>query len=875
MRVLWGAAALTLVTAVGGAAQNQRDPDALLKEAERLAWLKAWTAAAPLYAEAERLFTARGDPRNALFARINHLRGRLPTLPIADVSQQLDTYLDDPLVQSDPRLRLRVLVIKGETDQDLDPTLAETSWREALAVAESLKDAPWANRARGELGLVAFLQGNINASVIGLGQALKVAQTTGDVASVVRWTTLFGHGYVQLGRAGEALDFYDRALRVAVTVPELQFPAMTYVGKSDALIRLGRVDEAERVIAQALEVANRLDAAGYQAQLNLQLAAIAQQRKDGPAVVDALGRAAAFANEAGAQRLVAEVALRRAAFQRGTGDNPGADRSLQQGISSARAARERFLLPQLLAARADLELSQKRYRSADALLDEANALLEGWFTNASSPWVKSRIVSGMDDVFTTRIRLEAERGATPAAFFAVVEQARGRALLDLLQSRPAVDATRSAAVRSGERRIAALQVQLVDAKSEEQRQRLLDDIFVAEQQLAPAATELFAKRKGVGPRTPASLAELQSTLTDGELFLEFVLAEPASYCLVVSRRTARVQRLAAATSLERDVKSMLAKVRAGTNSSAEAGVVSRSLLGSIKELATASRLIVSPDSVLHQVPFELLEPGTGGRLLDSHVVSYTPSGSVLALLRERPSGLAPARLALAVSATIDGGGIPEPSGAPIARGVHDVQVRDLRPLPSAADEARAVVSILGSSAGTTLLGERATEAAVKQQPLEDYRVLHFAVHGLPSSHFPTRAALLVRPGGQEDGLLQASEILSLRLRADLVTLSACDTGSGSEHGQDGVSSLVRPFIAAGARSVVANLWAADDTFSLTLMREFYRRLAAGADVGEALQQAKVQMLKMFGPQAVPRLWSGVVAYGDTSVAVATAAGTGQ
>jgi hypothetical protein len=114
MRVLWGAAALILVTAVGGTAQSQRDPDALLQEAERLAWLKAWTQAAPLHAEAEQLFTARGDPRNALFARINHLRGQLPTLPIADVSQQLAAYLDDPLVQSDACLRLRILTIKDK-----------------------------------------------------------------------------------------------------------------------------------------------------------------------------------------------------------------------------------------------------------------------------------------------------------------------------------------------------------------------------------------------------------------------------------------------------------------------------------------------------------------------------------------------------------------------------------------------------------------------------------------------------------------------------------------------------------------------------------------------------------------------------------------
>lgn len=92
------------------------------------------------------------------------------------MSQRLAEYLDDPLVRADERLRLRCLVVKGETDTDLDPVLAEQSWREALAIAERLGDQGWANRARGELGLVAFLQGNVNAAIIQLGQALKTGR---------------------------------------------------------------------------------------------------------------------------------------------------------------------------------------------------------------------------------------------------------------------------------------------------------------------------------------------------------------------------------------------------------------------------------------------------------------------------------------------------------------------------------------------------------------------------------------------------------------------------------------------------------------------------------------------------------------------------
>jgi hypothetical protein len=112
-------------------------------------------------------------------------------------------------------------------------------------------------------------------------------------------------------------------------------------------------------------------------------------------------------------------------------------------------------------------------------------------------------------------------------------------------------------------------------------------------------------------------------------------------------------------------------------------------------------------------------------------------------------------------------------------------------------------------------------------------VLHLAAHGIMSTKFPARSALVLRPAGVEDGLLQAREILDLRLNAVLVTLSACRHEHRCRSGTGRFASLVRPFVAAGARAVVANLWAADDTFSAGLMREFYRELAGGVDIGES------------------------------------------
>jgi CHAT domain-containing protein len=164
------------------------------------------------------------------------------------------------------------------------------------------------------------------------------------------------------------------------------------------------------------------------------------------------------------------------------------------------------------------------------------------------------------------------------------------------------------------------------------------------------------------------------------------------------------------------------------------------------------------------------------------------------------------------------------------------------------------VSMLGN---TLLLGPEATESAFKKQPLGRYQVLHLAVHALANTAQPDRAALVMLsdPAAGEDGFLQASEVVHLKLNADMAVLSACDTAIGPIGGEEGIATLSRAFLLAGTRTVVSTLWSIEDLSSLVLMRQFYAHLAAQMPADVALAEAKRDVIRKFGRKAQPYYWA--------------------
>ncbi|MEP0787052.1 CHAT domain-containing protein [Trichocoleus sp. DQ-A1] len=181
----------------------------------------------------------------------------------------------------------------------------------------------------------------------------------------------------------------------------------------------------------------------------------------------------------------------------------------------------------------------------------------------------------------------------------------------------------------------------------------------------------------------------------------------------------------------------------------------------------------------------------------------------------------------------------------------------LSTLPGAEREALAIATLLNTKA---LIGNSANESAVVQQ-MSKAKMIHLATHGLlddfQRSGVP--GAIALAPSGQEDGLLTASEILNLKLNAELVVLSACDTGRGKLTG-DGVIGLSRSLITAGVPSVIVTLWAIPDNPSALLMTEFYQNLQQNSDKAQALRNAMLTTMKQYPNQ--PSAWAAYTLIGE-------------
>lgn len=454
--------------------------------------------------------------------------------------------------------------------------------------------------------------------------------------------------------------------------------------------------------------------------------------------------------------------------------------------------------------------------------------------------------------------------------FTVLERTRARFLLSLFADREGLldgELPESIVERRREHRravdTALAELARVGASSSERADELRAQLadLEKERQAIVAAVRLEAPRlDALEAFDTLDAEEIVATLDPGTAYVSYWLGPDVTTVFVVSAATAPRGVEAITFEVTEDtIEEAVTRLREKIAESAprfEIEALASELYVMLVEpwedrLEGAERLLISPDGPLRVLPFAALRDGDGRFLVERLPLHVVDSATLYARLIEGRDDFD------AASARIVAFGDPvydartEELDAPIfalrERGF------DLAPLPGTRREV-AVLDSLFTTSVEVYVGSEATEERVKSLG-SDIDILHFACHAVADREIPSASALvLTQPAvpslGDDNGLLQAWEILEdLRIDAELVTLSACETAIGKELGSEGIAGLTRAFLYAGARSIVASLWSVPDQPTAELMRVFYANLARGVPKDESLRRAQLAMLR--GGSAAP------------------------
>jgi CHAT domain-containing protein/lipopolysaccharide biosynthesis regulator YciM len=371
------------------------------------------------------------------------------------------------------------------------------------------------------------------------------------------------------------------------------------------------------------------------------------------------------------------------------------------------------------------------------------------------------------------------------------------------------------------------------------------------------------------------VSQIQRQLDDGTAVLEYFIGKTGAYQFLITKNDFQYSMMEPGSSLEEHVTNLrnalnplnkMAKDSSFQMYAHEARVLFNHTLKDILKYApTCDNLVVIPDRQLNYLPFDVFltenVPAAADYrnlpyLINRYTISYAYSASILFNKTERKATNASPRL-IAFAPVYN----PTEGGNTIA---HDDNFRSK--LTSLTWNQKEVESIGAMMNGVSLVGPNAVERKFKESAT-DFTIIHLAMHARIDDDRPmySHLAFSMEPDSTEDNMLNAHELYNMDLSAELVVLSACETGYGKFESGEGIMSLAHAFTFAGCPSIVMSHWVVDDQATADIMRLFYTNLDKGLNKAEALRKAKLDFLKQADDiRKSPGLWSSFVVLGDRS-----------
>jgi CHAT domain-containing protein len=766
--------------------------------------------------------------------------------------------------------------------------------------AETFNDIAVARGALGELP----------EAVARYTDALKFAQAVGDQFGAAMILKNRATDYIGLGETERALvDFHDALVRFRAMGKRREEGVTLYViGNID----LDRNDAPEALEHYGLALGLLREAGDKRFEaftLNHMGLARLAARAPGAALPD-FELAQALLHACGDRRGEAMVLANIGRALLDKGDAVEARDRLRKALVEVQASGDRVheTLTLLYLARADralgdLEASRGRIEEALRLTESLRGSIPGVGERAS---FMARTRDRYDLLIDVLMDLHAKRPGEgwDAEALRASERAKARSLVELLAEahidlREGIDENLLAEERSVEAKL--------ETRRRDEQQRLAGGASPEPSGSSPRALDALlaeyedvqGRLRAASPRyaalsrpQPLSLKEIREQVLDRHtLLLEYALGEERSFVWAATSDTLTSHELPKRAVIEAAARRLYAAWSAGNAvDESEAGrrarTLSRMLLGPVADQLGDKRLAIVAEGALLYLPFAALPSPRGGAsavpLVVTHEVVSLPSATTLAVLRREASGRSGPGLRVAVLAdpvfdrrdprvlggSASGGPAPNMANDALTRSMKETGLQRLERLGASRREAQAISALAGPGQSFVALDFQASRAAAMSAAVSSARVVHFASHGLLNGRHPELSGVVLslvdERGHPKDGFLQTRDVYKLRLSADLVVLSACQTALGKEVRGEGLLGLARGFMYAGAPRIVASLWQVPDRATSELMKHFYEAvLQKGLRPAAALRAAQIAIRREKRWKS-PYSWAAFTLLGDWS-----------
>ncbi|WRH68497.1 MAG: CHAT domain-containing tetratricopeptide repeat protein [Planktothrix sp. GU0601_MAG3] len=554
---------------------------------------------------------------------------------------------------------------------------------------------------------------------------------------------------------------------------------------------------------------------------------------------------------------------------------------------------------------ATVERKKGNFAEAIAQIETALTIVEDLRTKINSQDLRASFLASKQDYYQFYIDLlmqlnqqQPNQGWDGKAL-QISERAKARSLLDILaqaqgEVTSGIDPQLLTKKQTLKQKLSTLEEQRVKLLSQphtnQQKQELNQEIEILLQDYSQVLDTIRVNNPHYATLTqpqPLTLTGIQKLLDDQTVLLEYAVGKERSYLWAVTPNSIKSYELPPEKTIETAVKNfrdnlILPSKRLRRSLYEETGKALTQIAFPLIPSLKNKRLLIVADGALQYVPFAALpEPGAPGDseaipLIINHELLTLPSASVLGIMREENQNRKPPEKLLAVLA--------DPVFASTDDRLKSVVLQALKALPPdlersaresgvlfdrlpfTQEEANQILGLVPEDNSLQEVGFNASRETATNPQLSQYRFVHFATHGLLNSENPQLSGLvfsLVNQNGEsQNGFLRLYDIFNLSLPAELVVLSACETGLGQEIKGEGLVGLTRGFMYAGASRVVVSLWKVDDQSTAELMVKFYKGiLEEGLAPGAALRQAQIQMQNDSG-WVPPYYWSGFTLQGE-------------